>query len=199
MRAEAIAIYKEDVAVNRAMGKFGAEFIKPSTVLTHCNAGALATAGYGTALASSGPRKRREKDPGVRRSDAPISSRLAPHRVGTTQRQDTGDGDRGQHGGDGALADQSQLRGGGHRSHRRQRGRREQNRHLSAGGDGAAARRTVLRRRAVLIDRPRLRRRRIDPIEDDPVSNSPSKPASGSHQRASARSIPRSMSPRPTW
>ena len=51
MRAEAIAIYNEDLAVNRAMGKFGAELISdPATVLTHCNAGALATAGYGTAL-----------------------------------------------------------------------------------------------------------------------------------------------------
>src|SRR3984885_10455323 len=51
MRAEAIAIYTEDVAANRAMGKFGAELIgDPATVLTHCNAGALATAGYGTAL-----------------------------------------------------------------------------------------------------------------------------------------------------
>ena len=51
MRAEAIAIYKEDLAVNRAMGRFGAELLSQSTtVLTHCNAGALATAGYGTAL-----------------------------------------------------------------------------------------------------------------------------------------------------
>ena len=51
MRTEAIAIYTEDVAANRAMGKFGAELIgDPATVLTHCNAGALATAGYGTAL-----------------------------------------------------------------------------------------------------------------------------------------------------
>jgi methylthioribose-1-phosphate isomerase len=51
MRAEAIAIYNEDLDVNRAMGRFGAGLIgDPATVLTHCNAGALATAGYGTAL-----------------------------------------------------------------------------------------------------------------------------------------------------
>jgi len=51
MRAEAIAIYKEDLTVNRALGRFGAELLaQSSTVLTHCNAGALATAGYGTAL-----------------------------------------------------------------------------------------------------------------------------------------------------
>ncbi len=51
MRAEAIAIYKEDLAANRALGRFGAELLsQSSTILTHCNAGALATAGYGTAL-----------------------------------------------------------------------------------------------------------------------------------------------------
>jgi methylthioribose-1-phosphate isomerase len=51
LRQEAIAIYHEDIAGNRALGKFGAALLKPrTTVLTHCNAGALATAGYGTAL-----------------------------------------------------------------------------------------------------------------------------------------------------
>jgi methylthioribose-1-phosphate isomerase len=51
MRDEAIAIYEEDLAANRALGRWGAELLSdPATVLTHCNAGALATAGYGTAL-----------------------------------------------------------------------------------------------------------------------------------------------------
>lgn len=51
MRSEAIAIYEQDLSANRSLGRFGAELIvSPSTVLTHCNAGALATAGYGTAL-----------------------------------------------------------------------------------------------------------------------------------------------------
>ena len=51
LRGEAIAICKEDIEINRAMGRFGAELLpSSSTVLTHCNAGALATAGYGTAL-----------------------------------------------------------------------------------------------------------------------------------------------------
>ena len=51
MRAEAIAIYDEDLAVNRSLGQFGATLVgNPATILTHCNAGALATAGYGTAL-----------------------------------------------------------------------------------------------------------------------------------------------------
>lgn len=51
LRDEAIAIGAEDVEINRRMGKFGADLIpSPAKVLTHCNAGALATAGFGTAL-----------------------------------------------------------------------------------------------------------------------------------------------------
>jgi methylthioribose-1-phosphate isomerase len=50
--AEARNILEEDIEVNRTIGKFGAELIKDGdTVLTHCNAGALATGGYGTATA----------------------------------------------------------------------------------------------------------------------------------------------------
>jgi methylthioribose-1-phosphate isomerase len=48
---EAEHILTEDVAANRRMGQYGAELLgAQSTVLTHCNAGALATGGYGTAL-----------------------------------------------------------------------------------------------------------------------------------------------------
>ena len=49
--AEAARIQDEDEQANRAIGGFGAELIRQgSGVLTHCNAGALATGGYGTAL-----------------------------------------------------------------------------------------------------------------------------------------------------
>ena len=50
--SEALAIFDEDITSNRAIGRHGAELIPDgATVLTHCNAGALATAGdYGTAL-----------------------------------------------------------------------------------------------------------------------------------------------------
>lgn len=49
--AEAQRMHDEDIEANRSMGRFGAELIPDgATVLTHCNAGALATAGYGTAL-----------------------------------------------------------------------------------------------------------------------------------------------------
>lgn len=48
---EAHNILREDIMINRAMGSFGAEVLQNnSSVLTHCNAGALATAGHGTAL-----------------------------------------------------------------------------------------------------------------------------------------------------
>ncbi len=48
---EAKQVYLEDIAINRAIGSNGADLVPDGkTVLTHCNAGALATAGYGTAL-----------------------------------------------------------------------------------------------------------------------------------------------------
>ena len=48
--AEAHAMREEDLAANRAMGRHGAGLLDGGAVLTHCNAGALATAGFGTAL-----------------------------------------------------------------------------------------------------------------------------------------------------
>jgi len=51
IEAEARAIEAEDLAANRHMGTLGANMIAPgSGVLTHCNTGSLATAGFGTAL-----------------------------------------------------------------------------------------------------------------------------------------------------
>ena len=48
---EAEAIFREDLEANHRIGRFGADLLgQTATVLTHCNAGALATAGYGTAL-----------------------------------------------------------------------------------------------------------------------------------------------------
>ncbi|HEY7212163.1 MAG TPA: S-methyl-5-thioribose-1-phosphate isomerase [Bryobacteraceae bacterium] len=49
--AEAKTVREEDIAINQAIGRNGAELVPDGkTVLTHCNAGALATAGFGTAL-----------------------------------------------------------------------------------------------------------------------------------------------------
>ncbi|MDF2564569.1 MAG: Methylthioribose-phosphate isomerase [Massilibacillus sp.] len=51
LEKEAIDIFKEDKAINIALGKHGATlFTEPTAVLTHCNAGALATVAMGTAL-----------------------------------------------------------------------------------------------------------------------------------------------------
>jgi methylthioribose-1-phosphate isomerase len=48
---EAALVREEDIAINQAIGKHGADLVPDGkTVLTHCNAGALATAGFGTAL-----------------------------------------------------------------------------------------------------------------------------------------------------
>jgi len=51
LEEEAKRVLAEDIAINEAMGRHGAALLPDSgTVLTHCNAGALATGGYGTAL-----------------------------------------------------------------------------------------------------------------------------------------------------
>ncbi len=51
LKQEALRIYEEDISNNRRLGKWGAKLLKNgSRVMTTCNAGALATAGYGTAL-----------------------------------------------------------------------------------------------------------------------------------------------------
>ncbi len=50
LEREAIAIHQEDIAACVAIGNFGAPLLPAGNVLTHCNAGALATGGYGTAL-----------------------------------------------------------------------------------------------------------------------------------------------------
>ncbi len=51
LEQEALAIYHEDLAANREIGRIGAQLIRErARVMTHCNTGALATAGYGTAL-----------------------------------------------------------------------------------------------------------------------------------------------------
>ncbi|MCI8537522.1 MAG: S-methyl-5-thioribose-1-phosphate isomerase [Oscillospiraceae bacterium] len=51
LEEEAAAIHREDEAMNQAMGHYGAAVVPShARILTHCNAGALATGGYGTAL-----------------------------------------------------------------------------------------------------------------------------------------------------
>ena len=51
LEKEALAVYDEDIRSNKAMGKNGSKYLNDGdVVLTHCNAGSLATGGYGTAL-----------------------------------------------------------------------------------------------------------------------------------------------------
>lgn len=51
LKKEALKIYEDDININREMGEWGQSLIQTGdTILTHCNAGALATAGWGTAL-----------------------------------------------------------------------------------------------------------------------------------------------------
>jgi len=51
LKEEAQKIYREDIAANKQLGKYGAGLLRNAKhIMTHCNAGALATAGYGTAL-----------------------------------------------------------------------------------------------------------------------------------------------------
>lgn len=51
LKANAIKLENEDIEINKKIGDYGAEVVpKGATILTHCNAGALATVGYGTAL-----------------------------------------------------------------------------------------------------------------------------------------------------
>ena len=51
LKQAALQIFKDDIADNKMIGKFGAPLLRNAKqIMTHCNAGALATAGYGTAL-----------------------------------------------------------------------------------------------------------------------------------------------------
>lgn len=51
LKDEALQIHQEDIEINRKIGEYGQRLLRENVnVLTHCNAGALATAGYGTAL-----------------------------------------------------------------------------------------------------------------------------------------------------
>lgn len=65
IKTEAIKMHQDDLNACKSIGKFGATIIpKSATILTHCNAGALATVGYGTALGVV--RSAFEKDPSIK-------------------------------------------------------------------------------------------------------------------------------------
>jgi len=86
--AEAHAMYEEDIAACRAMGAFGAALLPDEGgVLTHCNAGALATCGYGTALGVIRSAVEQGKRIQVFADETrPFSARRRAHRLGTDGR-----------------------------------------------------------------------------------------------------------------
>ena len=142
------------------MGRFGAELLGAApTVLTHCNAGALATAGYGTALGviraavESGKQRRR-----LRRRDAAVSAGRAAHRVGAAARRHRRHAHHRQHGRPLLPAGEVRRRDRRRGPHRRERRHGEQDRDVHRGRARARARRAVLRRGAGVDDRSRTAR-----------------------------------------
>ncbi len=89
---EAHAITAEDLAACKAeIGAFGAPLVPDGKgILTHCNAGGLATAGYGTALGVIRAARLGKRLPGVRRRDAALAAGRAAHRLGALARRDSG-------------------------------------------------------------------------------------------------------------
>ena len=146
------AILDEDIAANRAIGRYGAELLPATgTVLTHCNAGALATGGYGTALgviraAVEAGKKLR----GLRRRDPPLPPGRASDRLGAHEGRHRHDGDHRQHGRLAHAPGRDRRRRGRLRPDHRQRGRRQQDRHLRAVRTLPRERCALLRRRADL-------------------------------------------------
>ncbi len=139
--AEAHAMYEEDIAACKAMGAFGGALLpEEGGVLTHCNAGALATCGYGTAL-------------GVIRSAVEQGKRIhvfadetRPFLQGArlTAWELMADGIHTTVICDNMAASLMQAgthpgRRGGRGPHRRQRRRRQQDRHLQRGHSGATS------------------------------------------------------------
>ena len=91
---------EEDIAINRAIGSNGAPLVPDgSTVLTHCNAGALATAGYGTALGVVRAAMRPARIDVFADETRPFLQGARADRVGTAARRHSGNADHGQHGG----------------------------------------------------------------------------------------------------
>ena len=98
--AKPTAIHDEDVASCRAIGAHGAALVPAEArILTHCNAGALATAGYGTALGvirgavEAGKQRAR-----AGRRDAAVPAGRAADRLGADQGRHRHDRDHRQHG-----------------------------------------------------------------------------------------------------
>ena len=143
-------------------------------VLTHCNAGALATAGYGTALGVIRGAVEAGKPIRVLADETrPVPPGRAADRVGARARRDPRRDHHRQHGRPLPLARRDRGRRRRRRPHRRQRRRRQQDRHVRARRAREGERRPVLRRRADDDGRPRVPRRRGDPDRGAPGLGGP--------------------------
>ena len=157
LERESRLIHDEDVASCRTMGGFGADVVPDGArVLTHCNAGALATAGLRLGARRDPCRGGEgQEDRGLRRRDAPVSPGRALDGVGARPRGHRHDGHHREHGGPAHACRRNRPRGGRRRSHRRQRRHGQQDRHLHRRRAGARAQGSVLRRGAALDRRSR--------------------------------------------
>ena len=101
MVAEAKAVHLEKRAIDEAIGRFGAEFMpQDGRVMTHCNAGALATARHRlSAWRDSSRRRAGEEASHSCSGNAPLFARCAPHRMGTSSQQYSAYVNYGQYGG----------------------------------------------------------------------------------------------------
>ena len=132
LKTEALHIHDEDIRLNRRMGGHGADLLQDrSRVLTHCNAGALATAGYGTALGVIRAAVEQGKRVEVLADETrPFLQGARLNRLGAAKGQYSGHSDHRQHGGVLHETGPGGLRHCGSGSDRCQWGRRQQNRHL---------------------------------------------------------------------
>ena len=166
---EALNMQAEDEERNRKIGRFGADLLpETAKVLTHCNAGSLATVYFGTALGVIFTAHEDGKIEHVWVDETrPVNQggRLTAWEL-TPRRRSLG-AHRRQHG---RERHEERLGRRGHRRrgpHLRQRRHRQQDRHLRARDPRRRARHPVLRRRADLDDRPdAVERRRRSPIEE---------------------------------
>ena len=159
--ARAQAIHDDDVDRCLRIGEHGAALFKAGDrILTHCNAGALATAGYGTALgvirsAAAAARGHLR----VGRRDPPAAAGRAPHRLGAAGGGHPVPAHQRQHGRVLHAPRRGRRRRGRRRPHRRQRRHGQQDRHVQRQRAREGARRAVLRGRAALDGGPDHRER----------------------------------------
>ena len=170
--ARARALHEEEVERCRAMAEHAAELFAPGTrALTHCNAGALATGGYGSAVGAL----RTAWERGLLERVWVDETRplLQGSRLTAWELRAGGHPARGDRRLRGSFAHgcgRGRLRRHRCGSDRRERGHCEQDRHVLAGGPRRAPRHSALRRRADIDRRPRDAQRRRDSIEERAAS-----------------------------